>query len=62
MKTTGISTTRLRRGMRRGVSLVETIIAVGVLAVVAPLALAPLLKAGVAAVRDGPKTHQRYQA
>lgn len=34
------------RGFRRGVSLVETMVSIGVLAVVAPLALAALLRAG----------------
>lgn len=35
-----------RRGFRRGVSLVETIVSIGVLAVVAPLAIAALLRGG----------------
>lgn len=34
------------RGFRRGVSLVEAMVSIGVLAVVAPLALAALLRAG----------------
>ena len=34
------------RGLRRGVSLVETMVSIGVLAVVAPLAIAALLKGG----------------
>lgn len=35
-----------KRGLRRGVSLVETMVSIGVLAVVAPLAIAALLKGG----------------
>ena len=35
-----------RRGFRRGVSLVETMVSIGVLAVVAPLAIAALLRGG----------------
>ena len=34
------------RGLRRGVSLVETMVSIGVLAVVAPLAIAALLRGG----------------
>jgi prepilin-type N-terminal cleavage/methylation domain-containing protein len=35
-----------KRALQRGVSLVETMVAIGVLAIVAPLALAALLKSG----------------
>lgn len=41
-----MKTTLPLRGFRRGVSLVETMVSIGVLAVVAPLALAALLRAG----------------
>ena len=35
-----------RPGFRRGISLVETMVSIGVLAVVAPLAIAALLRGG----------------
>jgi hypothetical protein len=37
---------RSKRGFRRGVSLVETMVSIGVLAIVAPLAIAALLRGG----------------
>jgi type II secretory pathway pseudopilin PulG len=41
-----MKTSRPIHALRRGVSLVETMVAIGVLAIVAPLALAAMLKSG----------------